>query len=144
MAADVPLVKEKVQGILVDVAPVTIDRDGDFGLKQGSTQVFVRVAPHPNGEVTLVRVFAPVLVRVTPTPEFYKWVALHTSDWVFGHLRVYEGEEGQVSVYLEHSLLGDFLDRDELLYATLGILSAADEADDEMQQLFGGQKWGDL
>lgn len=142
--ADVAATKEKVQAILTDVGPTSIDKDGDFSLQRGSTRVFVRVLAHPNGEVTIVRIFAPVVVGLAPTPEFYEWYAENASNWVFGHLALSRSGDGTMIVNMVHTLLGDYMDRDELIYAALGILGSADDLDDEVQKKFGGKLLSEL
>lgn len=137
MAANVELTKSKVQKYLTALGPVNIDSDGDFSLRAGSARVFVRVGEHPNGQSTLVRVFAHVLEQVPLTPSLYEFVA---TDWstVFGTLVVLKRDDGTGVLVMREMLLGDFLDEDELKFAVLGIAFSSDEMDDELAARFGG------
>jgi hypothetical protein len=46
-------------------------------------------------------------------------------------------------VWLAHNLLGDRLDREELI-ASVGMLAVvADHLDDELKDRYGGQRWTD-
>jgi len=139
--SDVAGVKERVQAFLTEDGPAQIDRDGDFVIGAGSTQVFIRVLPHPNEQATLVNVMAPVLRKVPVTAELYKYVATHSDNLWFGHLAMYVDENEEfANIVLTHTLLGDYLDKDELFYAAYGIAGSADEADDMLKELFGGER----
>lgn len=50
---------------------------------------------------------------------------------------------GEVLLIMSHTLLGDYLDEQELRHGVMGILSAANECDDELQKKFGGKRWID-
>lgn len=143
MAADVNLVKAKVQQYLTEAAGrVSIDQDGDFSISYDSARAFVRVMPHPNGQAVLVNVFAHVLVGVPPTAEFFKFVATY-DELIFGTFYAAERPDGTCSLVLRQMLLGDYLDKDELLYVALGVVSAADKIDDELAAKFGGHVFHD-
>lgn len=142
MPVNVDQVKAKVQAILTEKGPVSLDGDGDYSIPMGSTRVFVRVLAHPNNEATLVSVFAPVLSGVPLTPEFYEYVALNADSLYFGHLSLDTNDSGGF-LMVTHILLGDYLDADELLYAVFGVASAADELDDDLQARFGGKRFAD-
>jgi len=140
--SNVDQVKAKVQAILTEQGPVSLDSDGDYSIPMGSTRVFVHVMAHPNDEATLVSVFAPVLTGVPLTPEFYEFVALNTDRMIFGHLALANTDNGGYLV-ISHMLLGDYLDADELLYAVFGVASSADEFDDDLQKRFGGKRFAE-
>lgn len=137
--SDVEGVKERVQAFLASVGTVTIDRDGDFVVEAGSTRAFVTVRPHGNGEATVVVITAPVLLNVPLTPELYRHIAVNSSEYFFGHLMLIELEGKNTGlVLMRHTLLGDYLDKDELFYAVFGVASSADEVDDQLRAQFGG------
>ncbi len=140
--SNVDQVKAKVQAILTEKAPVSVDRDGDFSVPVGSTRVFVRVLPHPNDEATLLHIAAPVLSGVPLTPELYEYVALHTDQLIFGHLALNVEDNGGF-LLVSHMLLGDYLDGDELLYGVFGVAASADALDDDLQKRFGGKRFAD-
>jgi hypothetical protein len=90
---------------------------------------------------SLVMVNAPILRDVRPTPELYEWVARKGGSKWFGHVEVHDQEEsGHVLLLMSHTLLGDFLDEDELASAMFTVMEGADEFDDELQPRFGGRK----
>lgn len=142
--ADVAAVRERVQAYLTSEGSVTIDDRGRYSIAYGSTRAFAFVREHPSGESTVVSLFAPVLREVPLTPDLYRYVATGGDDWVFGHLYVEESEGAtEGSLLILHKLLGDYLDKDELMYAIIGIASTADELDDKLQPRFGGKRLTD-
>jgi hypothetical protein len=139
--SDVAAVKEKVQAYLTSQGRVSIDEDGVFSVDFGSTRLNISVEPHPNGEVTVVKIWAPILFDVPLSPELYEHVALNGSDYFFGSMGLFQLEDGEHGfLFLRHTLLGDYLDKDELLYAAFGVASSADELDDELMAKFGGTR----
>jgi hypothetical protein len=142
MAANVELVRNKVQKYLTSIGPVSIDSDGDYSLRAGSARVFVRVQAHPNGESTIVRVFTQAVSGVRLSPELYEFVATNTST-VFGTLSVFKNEDGTGMLVMRETLLGDFIDEEELKYAVLGIAFSTDEIDQELAERFGGRTFHD-
>ncbi len=144
MPADIPAVKERVQAYLTAQGMVSIDDKGRFSLAAGSTRVFIEVLAHPNDEVCVVMCSAPVLFEVPLTPELFKYVAVNADNWWFGHLFVSPNEDGTTgTVIARHTLLGDYLDKDELMYAVNGVLHSTDSLDDELQKQFGGKRYED-
>ena len=85
-----------------------------------------------------------LLFEVPLTPELYKHVAIHADDWWFGHLFVVPNEEtGLGTVVARHVLMGDYLDKDELLYAAKGVAGSGDDIDDRLKEQFGGKRYED-
>lgn len=140
--SDVETVKQKVEAFLTSQGRVGLDSDGDYSLGAGSTRVFVRVGAHPNGKATTVFVMAPVLIGAPATPELYEYVAT-TDTYIFGRLVAIKSQTGDVNVFFSHMLLGDYLDREELLYAVGGVASSADDMDEELQAKFGGKRFSE-
>jgi hypothetical protein len=141
---DVASVKDRVQKFLMSEVPVRIDDDGDFVVQAGSTVAFVQVFEHSNGKATLVNILAPVLLDVPLSADLYQHVAVHADDYVFGHLSLDINPDGATGrIMMRHTLLGDYLDKDELLYATMGLAGVADTLDDELKASFGGRRLSD-
>lgn len=94
---------------------------------------------------TLVYLWAPVLREVRPSPEVFEWIAREGGTFWFGHVRAVDGPAGTgtVTLIMEHTLLGDFLDARELEAALYGIIGSADRMDDELKERFGGKRWTD-
>jgi hypothetical protein len=140
--ADIERVKAKVQEILSqEFSGVTLERSGEFSLRYGSSRAFVRVWSHDGGDATFVAINIPLLFDVKETPELFQHVALHADDYVFGHLSLYRSDAGDLRVFFTHTLLGDYLDSEELSHALGGMLGTADRLDDELQQQYGGTKF---
>ena len=102
------------------------------------------VVAHPDEKATLVVVSCSLLFEVPLTPELYKHIAIHADDWWFGHLFVVPNEEtGLGTVVARHVLMGDYLDKDELIYAVKGVAGSADDLDDRLREQFGGKRYED-
>ena len=141
MAGDLAAVREKVQQYLThSLGTVNIDSDGDFSLRYGSARVFLRVYTHEASNNTLINLFVPVLMGVKETPQVFEYVALHADDYIFGHLNAVRTDDG-LRIFLNHCLLGDYLDEQELVSAVVSVLGAADHIDDELQTQFGGTRF---
>ena len=139
--SDIASVKERVQAYLTSMGPVQIDANGTYIVEMGSTKTFVSVDAHPNNEKTLVKITTPILYDVPITADLYKYVALHADDWFFGSLGLWPKEDGLTGMLvMGHTLLGDYLDKDELLYAVYGVGGTADDLDDELMAQFGGTR----
>jgi hypothetical protein len=134
-------VTAKVQRILTEeFGTVRIDRDGDFGVQNESAVAFVSVKPWGDDEV-VVHVTAYMLNDVPLTPEVFEWVATEGS-YFFGHVHVLRTEgESTGTLVFTHTLLGDFLDKPELLHAVNSVAILANNLDDELQSRFGGRKF---
>jgi hypothetical protein len=134
-------VKDKVQRYLSEVFPkMIIDEDGDFAFRWHSTQMWVSVREVKETErcagYVAVRVFANTNNRVPPSPALYEHVATQ-GRFAFGALRCYRKDEG-VRIFLEHTLIGDFLDPSELMICFSEMAHTANAVDDEIKSKFGG------
>ena len=131
-------VKAKVQRILTEeFGSVSIDRDGDFSIEEGSAAAFIRFLDLEDKVV--IELIAYVLIDVPLTPELFRYASLEAGH-VFGHMTVIADDEDVVGILaFSHTLLGDFLDKAELLIALEWVLGTADEFDDELQARFGGE-----
>lgn len=136
MSANILATKDKVQRFLADVfGTVTVDRDGDFVLNNGSAVCFVSVRPLGD-ENTMVRVYSLLLREVPVTPQLYEYLA--TNSFVFGAFGCAVAD-GKASINFGHTLLGDFLDPEELKLAVIMVAKTADEFDDQIKAQFGGK-----
>ena len=138
MAGDVAAVRTKVQQYLTqNFSNINVDKDGDFSLRHGSTRLFVKTRTRDTAEFTWVTLEVPLLFEVAETPAVFEHVALHADDYIFGHLNAYRGDKGLI-IYFTHSLLGDYLDEEELVKAVGLMLNVADDLDNELKEKFGG------
>ncbi|MGB7983397.1 MAG: hypothetical protein WCF36_21675 [Candidatus Nanopelagicales bacterium] len=103
-----------------------------------STAVFISVLEQK--ERSLVRFTAPVILEAPDTPELTRWVATDGQQYFFGAAALRMRAEGTVDVVLDHTLLGDFLDREEL-HAVIGALAnTANDLDEQLKGKFGGRR----
>ena len=146
--ATVEAAQQKVQRILVDgFTNVMLSKDG-FAVERGSTRVNIEVkewGKDAKGDPSsIVRLWAPVVRELAPTPEFYRWAAVDGSKFLFGSVTVFENEGATlVSAVFDHTLLADYLDPDELCGAVAVIASTADDLDDVIHEKFGGKRYTD-
>jgi hypothetical protein len=135
--SQVAIVKEKVQRYLLEVLnTVSVDRDGDFTFREGSARLFISVQSFGDDKTT-VKIVAPIVHDIPANPEVYKYAATEGS-YKFGHISCSE-IDGKISMYFVHTLLGDFLDPEELKMATFLLARTADEIDDQIKEKFGGR-----
>ncbi len=143
----------KVQRLLTGPMGLRVELQGDAitaRFTDVSTQVRFVVrdfGEDQQGEPqTVVGISAPILFEVTPTPELYEWVARKAGNYFFGHVVVWDDPDGggKVMLIMTHTLLGDYLDEEELRAAMWGVLATADRLDDELQPRFGGKRMADL
>lgn len=143
----------KVQRILTGPMDLKIQLKGDLiGVQfEGvSTDMQIRIVDWgktKDGDPrTLVVLSSPILWAVPPSAALYEWVARESSKQFFGHVRVQDdpNNPGKMFLAMSHTLLGDYLDEEELASALWGILTAADHWDDELQKKFGGKRLLDV
>ena len=147
--ATVEATTQKVQRMLVEgFGDVILSKDGSFAVTRGSTRVNIEIrdwGKDAKGDPsTIVRVWAIVARGVKPTPEFYRWAAVDGSRFMFGSVTVLENEDAsECRVFFDHTLLGDYLDMDELCGAVALIAATADDIDDVVHDRFGGKRYTD-
>jgi type III secretion system-like peptide-binding chaperone len=141
MPGDVASVRAKVQQYLTqNFNNITIDKDSNFSLRNGSVRMFVNSWTRDTADWTAVSLEIPLLFEVKETPQVFEHIALHADDYVFGHLNVVRNDNG-LRIYLSHTLLGDYLDEPELVRAVSVMLGVADQIDDELKAQFGGTRF---
>ena len=138
MQTAVEATRERVRQMLAessggaDVLP-----GGELTFLFESVQVFLNVLD-VGENMPVVNVFAVTNVEVPPSPQLYRFVATKANDWVFGHLGAREEQRG-VTIMFRHTLLGEYLDRDELAHAVHAVATTADGLDNEIKRQFGGK-----
>ena len=139
--ADLEATKKKVQQYLTNnFGDVNIDKDSDFSLRHGSARIFVRTHAHEDADFTWIKLDVPLLLEVKETPQVFEHIALHSDDYMFGHLNAVRGDDG-LMILLSQSLLGDYLDEQELVRAVGAMLGTAESLDDELKTQFGGKRF---
>ena len=93
---------------------------------------------------SLVQLSCPILWEVDPSPALFEWVA--RSSYYFGHITAYDDSSapGKLFLAMAHTLLGDFLDEEELSSALYAMLGTSDNLDDELKGKFGGKRLADF
>jgi len=152
------VVKDKVSRFARELFNIVqLDDDGDLVIPYESTKVwiqFIEREVEPDREDfwnenqlsrTIVKLWAPTIIDVTPTNELYKWVATEGSFYFYGHCRIVDfGDKGNVQVLFEICLPGDTIDPGELKQALISIATVADDLDDELKAKFGGKRYEDM
>lgn len=138
---DLARVKDKVQSILASKFSTTLTERGGFAIRNGSTQLTVGVQQRGDAEGPVwITFLVPVLWEVPISNEVYRHVAVHADDYLIGHLSAFENDRGSLNLFMSHSLLGDYLDEEELVSTVVMMLTSADELDDDLQRQFGGRR----
>jgi hypothetical protein len=115
---------------------ISVGENGSYSFRIESTRLFVRVGEF--GEENLViGVSAPVLLGVPVTQEFKDYVL--DGSFVFGGFDYFEDEEGANLVF-RHSILGDYVDKEEFLNSVYAVGITAERLDDELKDRFGGRR----
>lgn len=141
MAGDVGAVRSKAHQYLTGrFEDVHVNEDGDFSLQHGSVRIFVKVRSREDVAWTWVALEVPLLFDVPEAPAVFEYVALHADDYTFGHLNAHRTDTG-LMIFLSHTLLGDFLDEQELVRAVGMMLFAADRLVDGLAETFGGSRF---
>jgi len=127
------------------VGEFAVDSSGVMSFKFGSTQVDVWVSENTEQAITLVRFRALVARHVPVTDALYRWVATATNEFTFGRLTLsFESDaEDMAELNIEHTLLGDRLDLEEVREAVSAVASTSDHLDDLVVSRFGGQRFID-
>ena len=86
---------------------------------------------------TLLRFIAPVIVDVMPVPALHARLSELNNSTVFGKFYYADG-----TVFIEHDLLGESLDRAQFRAVLASVAHHADHLDELLLAEFGGRKWG--
>lgn len=135
-------VRNKVQRIIADEMGVAnVDSDGDFIIQIENAVLFVSVNDFEGRAIVETQSY--VLCRVPLTAEVYEWVATDSRRY-FSAMQVLPGDDGTGDLHLAHALLGDFLDRTELMGVIAWIAMITNDLIASLQQRFGGLTYIDV
>jgi hypothetical protein len=132
--------REKLEGYLAEhFGTYVVDRDGDFHVDYESARVFV--CPRDwQGKRTVVSIFSVTNVDVPITEELTHFLVAENLSLLFGHFALRDAENEPLGdVWFAHTLLGDFLDADELVTALSSVARTANKYDDIIKARFGGR-----
>lgn len=133
-------VYDKVRDLLTSRELDLTVEDGSFQIRWDSAAVNIDIVEQEGR--TLVQCHAPVLRELAASPELFEYVATEGQDYYFGSMHYVPDVNGGLLV-LEHTLLGDFLDPDELDNVVDSLVIVANRLDDELQERFGGKRFVD-
>lgn len=144
--ATVSQVQKKVQSILsTELGSVKVDADGDIRIDYESTTVRIAVEQYGDSTDETVVEITGVLSFDTPaSPKLYKWINEKNAMIKFGTIYHLDASKGSTLVLLQYSILGDFLDPEELLNAVRVVVMIGNKLDDEVIAEFGGKRVVDL
>jgi hypothetical protein len=132
----VAALREKLDGYLQGTPiDVSVDDEGDFMVPYGAAVTWVRPVDWTEGR-TLARVWSITNVGVPVNGELTKYLLTANASIVFGGFRV---EPAPPSVVLVHYLLGDYLNRNELLTAVAAVATTANHYGPQIKARFGGR-----
>jgi hypothetical protein len=128
---------ERVAAVVASLLKTTpdalsVDPDGDIGIRSGSAMVFVRVRDNP----PLVDVFSPVLTNIEPTEKLYTRLSELTNRMPIG--RLYCTSD---TVWASVPVFGRDFQPTHLMLAVQVMTGLADELDDRLHGEFGGKRF---
>ncbi|WP_341721243.1 hypothetical protein QQG74_15230 [Micromonospora sp. FIMYZ51] len=116
----------------ISVDELSVDVDGDIGIRAGSAMLFIRVRENP----PLIDVFSPVLTEVPPTERLYARLSELTNVMPIG--RLYHVQD---TVWASIPVFGRNFQAAHLMLAVQVMAGLADELDDRLQDEFGGSRF---
>jgi hypothetical protein len=123
-----------VVAALLKITPeaLSVDPDGDIGIRSGSAMVFVRVRDNP----PLIDVFSPILTGVEPNEKLYMKLSELTNRMPIG--RLYCTSD---TVWASVPVFGRDFQPTHLMLAVQVMTGLADELDDRLHGEFGGKRF---
>lgn len=112
-----------------------LDDEPGFVLIQGSTMVVSHVFPWGD-DGSVLRTYAPVVVGAEITKELAVFLLQENEKMRFGGFSL--GDDG--SIYFNHNVVADSIDKDEFKSAVLAVVSTADAYDEQIVERWGGQR----
>jgi T3SS (YopN, CesT) and YbjN peptide-binding chaperone 1/T3SS (YopN, CesT) and YbjN peptide-binding chaperone 3 len=111
---------------------LSVDPDGDIGIRSGSAMVFVRVRDNP----PLIDVFSPILTEIEPSEQLYVKLSELTNRMPIGRLYC-TGD----TVWASVPVFGRDFQATHLMLAVQVMTGLADELDDRLHGEFGGKRF---
>lgn len=133
-------VRGKVQQWLAEeLSSVVIGTPGENDFEFAVESTFVRVVVRPFRDGSVIEVSSPVLFDAPITTELKDHVLMTTGTWVFGGFNYFE-DEGGANVVFQHSILGDYVDKEEFMNSLVAVAATAEGLDDDFKERFGGRR----
>ena len=140
-------VTAKVQRILANNWRVELRASGGFFVRLESTGCRITCHQRPDDDdddderPVYIAISAVILLDVPVTNDLFRWVATEGADYRFGNAHLYLDEsETTAQLFFSHTLLGDYLDAEELNHAVAAVGFTADRLDDELLPVLGGRR----
>ncbi len=135
-------VGKSIENVLARLAPAGLqrDKDGDFCIPVQNVHVIVGPRLAMGGRV-VVRVLAITNVGITVTPELGILLARLNFGLAFGRFAL---DVENRSIWVDETLLGDYLNDDELHFTIEMVATIADEWDNRLKQMFGGSTYQEV
>jgi hypothetical protein len=135
-------VRERIEKVLTETAGRQPEQDSDQDYVLPIDDVHVIVAPRiAPGGIVVVRIFAITNVGVNVVPELGLFLARLNFGLMFGRFAL---DAEHRSIWFDETLLGDQFSDEELRFAVHVVASTADEWDDRLKQMFGGNTYQEV
>ncbi|MFQ3679192.1 MAG: YbjN domain-containing protein [Pseudanabaenaceae cyanobacterium] len=130
---------DRVAEILHRAGVPYFEEEGAFFVDRGTTRVTVLLCTW--NRYNVVRLYAPVATHFVRADEtLTRFLACENNRVLFGKFSL---DMDARCIWFEHALLGDFLDADELLVALESVAAIADEYDEPIAAMSGGERFSD-
>lgn len=120
---------------------VDIDQDGDFMLRRHGALTWIRTQP-VGDEHTAVIVYSPAVIGAKVDGELTRFLATEGLNIDLAHFELHERAIPMVVV--SHTLLGEYLSRDELTTAVEEVSAISGRYGPQISKRFGGSAPGTL
>jgi len=126
------------------VGEVTTTDEGILRFPFGSTQISVSGSAGPSQQTTFVEIRSYVADSVPVTDELLRWLPSTSNGLALGHVTLeFAADPGFATLEVRHTLLGDYLELDEMRLALSLVATEADRLDDVVIATFGGKRFAD-
>ena len=113
-----------------------VNPDGHLSIKQGSTEL--NIMSYETEDCCVVYLAAPVSLGITRiTPKLTRYLLEENFKTPFGKFCL---DSKHKQIWYMYSLLGDFLDDQELLNACMMVASIADDYDEKISEMAKGKR----
>lgn len=139
---DLEALREKIANYLTEAGvDYRTGADGHFAVREGTAAVLIFPVPWEGerGErYTLVQLISPVALDITRyDQELTKFLSEENHKLVFGKFSL---DTDHATIWLGHVLIGDFLDKRELIVSYQMVARTADQYDEIIAGLAGGKR----
>jgi hypothetical protein len=104
-----------------------------------STRLCVFVHEHAPGHAVVI-LRAPIAIDVPLSAGLYRHVAMHASDWLYGHLSLVSSSDEVGTVMINHMLAAEYMTDEALVDAVRALADTAESLDDRFVAQFGGHR----